>query len=164
MLKNFVNNLLQYLHIFFNICIFVVEELVSLMGLKKCCKKLKLSISNNILFKCLQCKQYFTKAWNSICHIRILHNNAHLFICSYYFYLLQYILFFHLQITVKKHTLVCKACNSYVHNTNDMTQLHLNKCFNGKFNDDVKCSSIENYLYCFSCKTITPIHNNFDDV
>ena len=60
--------------------------------------------------------------------------------------------------------MVCKACNSYVHNTNDMTLLHLNKCFNGKFNDDVKHCSIENYLYCFSCKTITPIHNNFDDI
>ena len=45
-----------------------------------------------------------------------------------------------------------------------MTLLHLNKCFNGKFNDDVKCCSIENYLYSFSCKTITPIHNNFDDI
>ena len=76
------------------------------------------------------------------------------------FYVLQYFLFFHLQITVKKHTMVCKACNSYVHNRNDMTLLHLNKCFNGKFNDDVKHCSIENYLYCFSCKTITPIHNN----
>ena len=32
--------------------------------------------------------------------------------------------------------MVCKACNSYIHNTNDMTLLHLNKCFNGKFNDD----------------------------
>ena len=77
-------------------------------------------------------------------------------------------LFFCLQITVKKHTMVCKACNSYVHNTNDMILLHLNKCYNGKFNDDVKCCSIENYLYCFGCKTITPILNNkkckFDDV
>ena len=54
--------------------------------------------------------------------------------------------------------MVCKDCNSYVHNRNDMTLLHLNKCFNGKFNDD-HCS-IENYLYCFSCKTITSIHNN----
>ena len=34
-------------------------------------------------------------------------------------------LFFHLQITVKKHTMVCKACNLHVHNTNDMTLLHL---------------------------------------
>ena len=47
-------------------------------------------------------------------------------------------LFFCLQITVKKHTMVCKACNSYVHKANDMTLLHLSKCFNGKFNDDVK--------------------------
>ena len=38
-------------------------------------------------------------------------------------------LFFHLQITVKNHTMVCKACNSHVHNTNDMTLLHLNECF-----------------------------------
>ena len=34
-------------------------------------------------------------------------------------------LFFSLQITVKNHTMVCKACNSHVHNTNDMTLLHL---------------------------------------
>ena len=67
-------------------------------------------------------------------------------------------LFFHLQITVKKHTMVCEACNSHVHNTNDMTLLHLNECFNGKFNDD-HCS-IQNYLYCFSCKTVTSVHNN----
>ena len=60
--------------------------------------------------------------------------------------------------SVKNHTMVCKACNSYVHNRNDMTLLHLNKCFNGKFNDD-HCS-IENYLYCFSCRTIISIHNN----
>ena len=33
MLENFVYNLLQYLH-FFNICIFVVEELIFLMGSK----------------------------------------------------------------------------------------------------------------------------------
>ena len=66
--------------------------------------------------------------------------------------------FFHLQITVKKHTIVCKACNSYVHNTNDMTLLHLNECFNEKFNDD-HCS-IQNDLYCFSYKTITSVHNN----
>ena len=26
--------------------------------------------------------------------------------------------------------MVCKACNSYAHNTNDMTLLHLNECFN----------------------------------
>ena len=51
----------------------------------------------------------------------------------------------------QKHTMVCKACNSYVHNTNDMTLLHLNECFNGKFNDD-HCN-VQNYLYCFSCKT-----------
>ena len=44
--------------------------------------------------------------------------------------------FFHLQITVKKHTMVCKTCNSYVHDTNDTTLLHLNERFNGKFNDD----------------------------
>ena len=67
-------------------------------------------------------------------------------------------LFFRLQITVRKHTTVCKACNSYVHNTNDMTLLHLNKCFNGKFNDD-HCS-IQNYLYCFSCKSVTSVNNN----
>ena len=63
-----------------------------------------------------------------------------------------------MQITVKKHTMVCKACNAYVHNTNDMTLLHLNECFNEKFNDD-HCS-IQNYLYCFSCKTVTSVHNN----
>ena len=65
-------------------------------------------------------------------------------------------MFFGLQITVKKHTMVCKACNSDVHNTNDMTLLHLS--FNGKFNDD-HCS-IQNYLYCFSYKTVTSVHNN----
>ena len=69
-----------------------------------------------------------------------------------------FFLLFGLQITVKNHTMVCKGCNSYVHNRNDMTLLHLKKFFNGKFNDD-HCS-IENYLYCFSCKTITSIHNN----
>ena len=53
--------------------------------------------------------------------------------------------------------MVCKACNSHVHNTNDMTLVHLNECFNGKFNDD-HCS-IQNYLYCFSCKTATSVHN-----
>ena len=67
--------------------------------------------------------------------------------------------FFRLQISVKKqHTMVCKACNSHVHNTNDMTLVHLNECFNGKFNDD-HCR-VQNYLYCFSCKTVTPVHNN----
>ena len=67
--------------------------------------------------------------------------------------------FFHLQISVKKqHTMVCKACNSHVHNTNDMTLVHLNECFNGKFNDD-NCK-VQNYLYCFSCKTVTSVHNN----
>ena len=35
----------------------------------------------------------------------------------------------------KQHTMVCKACNSHVHNTNYMTST-LNECFNGKFNDD----------------------------
>ena len=58
----------------------------------------------------------------------------------------------------QKHTMVCKAFNPYVHNTNDITLLHFNKCFNGKFNDD-HCS-IQNYLYCFSCKTVTSVHNN----
>ena len=67
-------------------------------------------------------------------------------------------MFFRLQISVKKHTMVCKACNSHVHNTNDMTLLHLNECFNGKFNDD-HCS-VENYLYHFSCKTVSSVHNN----
>ena len=77
-----------------------------------------------------------------------------------YDYYVQYnINFFRLQISVKKqHTMVCKACNSHVHNTNDMTLVHLNECFNGKFNDD-HCR-VQNYLYCFSCKTITPVHNN----
>ena len=45
-----------------------------------------------------------------------------------------------------------------VHNTNDMTLVHLNECFNGKFNDD-HCK-VQNYLYCFSCKTVTSVHNN----
>ena len=58
----------------------------------------------------------------------------------------------------QKNTMVCKACNSHVHNTNDMTLLHLNECFNGKFNDD-HCS-VQNYLYCFSCKIVTSVHNN----
>ena len=58
----------------------------------------------------------------------------------------------------KQHTVVCKACNSHVHNTNDMTLVHLNECFNGKFNDD-HCS-VQNYLYCFSCKIVTSVHNN----
>ena len=42
--------------------------------------------------------------------------------------------------------------------SNDMTLVHLNECFNGKFNDDH--FRVQNYLYCFSCKTITPVHNN----
>ena len=77
------------------------------------------------------------------------------------YYMLIYFIqhFFHLQITVKNHTMVCKACNSHVHNKNDMTLLHLNKCFNGKFNND-HCS-IENYLYSLSCKTVTSVHNNY---
>ena len=56
----------------------------------------------------------------------------------YDYYVVRYnINFFRLQISVKKqHTMVCKACNSHVHNTNDMTLVHLNECFNGKFNDD----------------------------
>ena len=69
--------------IFLIICIFVVEELVFLMASEKCCKKPKLMISNNILFKCLECRRYFTNAWKSICHVRreFIHNNyAHLFI------------------------------------------------------------------------------------
>ena len=69
--------------IFVIICIFVVEELVFLMASEKCCKKPKLTISNNILFKCLECRQYFTNSWKSICHVRreFIHNNyAHLFI------------------------------------------------------------------------------------
>ena len=41
---------------------------------------------------------------------------------------------------------------------NDDDDCHLNECFNGKFNDD-HCS-VQNYLYCFSCKTVTSIHNN----
>ena len=77
---------------------------------------------------------------------------------NYYYVLTNLFVFFHLQITVKKHTMVCKACDSYVLSTNDMTLLHLNKCFNAKFNDD-HCS-IQNCLYCFSCKTITSVQNN----
>ena len=68
--------------IFLIICIFVVEELVFLIASEKCCKKPKLMISNNILFKCLECRRYFTNAWKSICHVRreFIHNNyAHLF-------------------------------------------------------------------------------------
>ena len=77
---------------------------------------------------------------------------------DYYYVLKNLFVFFHLQITVKKHIMMCKACNSHVHNTNAMTLLHLNECFNGKFNDD-HCS-VQNYLYCFSCKTVTSVHNN----
>ena len=78
----------------------------------------------------------------------------------YDYYVVQYnINLFRLQISVKKqHTMVCKACNSHVHNTNDMTLVHLNECFNGKFNDD-HCK-VQNYLYYFSCKTVTSVHNN----
>ena len=69
---------------FLIICIFVVEELVFLMASEdKCCKKPKLTISNNILIKCLEYRQYFTNARKSICHVRreFIHNNyAHLFI------------------------------------------------------------------------------------
>ena len=35
---------------------FLVEELVFLMVPEKCCKTPKLTISNNILFKCLECR------------------------------------------------------------------------------------------------------------
>ena len=62
---------------------FLVEELVFLMVSEKCCKTPKLTISNNILFKCLEYRQYFTNAWKSICHVRrkfIRNNYAHLFI------------------------------------------------------------------------------------
>ena len=38
------------------LCIFLVEELVFLMASEKCCKTPKLTISNNILFKCLECR------------------------------------------------------------------------------------------------------------
>ena len=69
----------------------------------------------------------------------------------------KFLVFFRLQITVKKHTMVCKACNSHVHNTNDMILLYLNECFNGKFDDHC---SVQNYFYCFSCKTVTSVHNN----
>ena len=49
---------------------FLVEELVFLMVSEKCYKTPKLTISNNILFKCLECRRYFTNAWKSICHVR----------------------------------------------------------------------------------------------
>ena len=90
---------------------------------EKCCKKPKLTISNNILFKCLECRRYFTNARKSICHVRreFIHNNyAHLFILLC-ITIIEIFVFFRLQISVKKHTMVCKACNSHVHNTNDMT-------------------------------------------
>ena len=70
----------------FNTCAFIfflVEELVFLMVSEKCCKTPKLTISNNILFKCLECRRYFTNAWKSMCHVRtkfIRNNYAHLFI------------------------------------------------------------------------------------
>ena len=68
---------------FFNQSVFfLVEELVFLMVSEKCCKTPKLMISNNILFKCLECRQYFTNGWKSICHVRreFIHNNyAHLY-------------------------------------------------------------------------------------
>ena len=42
---------------FFNQSVFfLVEELVFLMASEKCCKTPKLTISNNILFKCLECR------------------------------------------------------------------------------------------------------------
>ena len=42
---------------FFNqFVFFLVEELVFLMASEKCCKTPKLTISNNILFKCLECR------------------------------------------------------------------------------------------------------------
>ena len=76
------------------------------------------------------------------------------------YYVIQYksFLYFSICSVKKQHTMMCKACNSHVHNTNDMTLVHLNECFKGKFNDD-HCR-VQNYLYCFSCKTITPVHNN----
>ena len=52
-------------------------------GLRKMLQTPKLTISNNILFKCLECRRYFTNAWKSICHVRrkfIRNNYAHLFI------------------------------------------------------------------------------------
>ena len=66
-----------------SICIFLGEELVFLTASEKCCKTPKLTISNNILFKCLECRRYFANAWKSICLVRreFFHNNyAHLFI------------------------------------------------------------------------------------
>ena len=73
LLKNFLINLY----------FFLVEELVFLMASEKYCKTPKLTISNNILFKCLECRRYFTNAWKSICHVRrkfVRNNYAHLFI------------------------------------------------------------------------------------
>ena len=62
---------------------------------------------------------------------------------------------------------MCKGCYSYVHNANDI-DLHLTKCFNEEIQKSIKCSSVENYLYCFNCKNITAVHNNkkrkLDDV
>ena len=56
---------------------------------------------------------------------------------------------------------------AYVHNANDMN-LHLTKCFIKEIQNSIKCSSVENYLYCFNCKNITTVHNNkkrkFNDV
>ena len=44
-------------HFFLNQSVFfLVEELVFLMASEKCCKTPKLTISNNILFKCLECR------------------------------------------------------------------------------------------------------------
>ena len=76
--------LVHFLKFFFNQSVFfLVEELVFLMVSEKCCKTPKLMISNNILFKCLECRRYFTNAWKSICHVRrkfVCNNYAHLFI------------------------------------------------------------------------------------
>ena len=68
-----IASVLAFFFFFFkSICIFffLVEELVFLMVSEKCCKTPKLTISNNILFKCLECRRYFTNAWKSICHVR----------------------------------------------------------------------------------------------
>ena len=52
-------------------------------GLRKMLQNTKVDDFKKILFKCLECRRYFTNAWKSICHVRrkfIRNNYAHLFI------------------------------------------------------------------------------------
>ena len=90
-----------------------------------------------------------------LCSVIIIASVLAFFLINLYFFLVEELVFL---MVSEKCCKTPKLTISHVHNTNDMTLVHLNECFNGKFNDD-HCR-VQNYLYCFSCKTVTPVHNN----